>query len=77
MGVPATSSLLDLVTQPMLQYLEKGMFFIAPVMAGSRPVGVLYADSRLSGRALLNEQFVAFKRFVQLVNRALDKMTAR
>nr|WP_245399625.1 HDOD domain-containing protein [Atopomonas sediminilitoris] len=77
MGVPATSSLSDLITLPLLDKFGKGMFFIAPVMAGNRPVGVLYADSRSSGRALRNEQFVAFKRFSQLINRGLEAITAR
>ncbi|WP_152529021.1 HDOD domain-containing protein [Stutzerimonas azotifigens] len=74
MGVPASYSLDDLVTDGMRQVLGRGMFFVAPVMAGSRPIGVLYADSRCSGRALKHEQFVAFQRFTQLTGRCLEAL---
>ncbi|TLX53352.1 histidine kinase [Stutzerimonas nosocomialis] len=72
MGVPASSNLNDMVSEPIRQWLGKGMFFIAPLMAGTRQIGVLYADSRLSGRALTHEQFVAFQRFTQLTGRCLE-----
>lgn len=70
MGVPASYNLAELVTLPMRQLLGQGMSFIAPLLAGTREIGVLYADSRLSGRALKHEQFAAFQRFTQL-DRAL------
>ena len=38
---------------------------------------VLYADGRLSGRALKHEQFVAFKRFAELTGRCLDAISQR
>jgi len=74
MGVPASYNLDELVTLPLRQQLGKGMFFIAPLMAGTREIGVLYADSRLSGRALKHEQFVAFQRFSQLAGRCLEAL---
>lgn len=77
MGVPASYNLEDLVTQPIRHWLGKGMFFIAPLMAGSREIGVLYADCRVSGRALKHEQFVAFQRFTQLAGRCLDALAKR
>ena len=76
MGVPATYSLNDLICAPMRQSLGAGMFFIAPLLAGQREIGVLYADCRLSGRALKNEQFVAFKRFTELTVRCLEALSA-
>ncbi|AYC32847.1 HDOD domain-containing protein [Pseudomonas cavernae] len=77
MGVPASCSLNELVTQPLRQMLGQGMFFIAPLLVGSREIGVLYADRRLSGRALKHEQFVAFQRFSQLTARCLEAMGRR
>lgn len=77
MGVPASYNLDDLVTAPLRQQLGKGMFFIAPLMAGNREIGVLYADNRASGRALKHEQFIAFQRFTQLAGRCLDTLSKR
>jgi hypothetical protein len=77
MGVPASYSLNELVTQPIRQRLGPGMFFVAPLLAGTREIGVLYADSRVSGRALKHEQFVAFQRFTQLTGRCLLALTKR
>lgn len=77
MGVPASYNLAELVTQPIRQWLGQGMFFIAPLMAGNREIGVLYADNRLSGRALKHEQFAAFQRFTQLTGRCLDALGKR
>ncbi len=77
MGVPASYNLAELVTQPIRRSLGAGMFFIAPIIAGTREIGVLYADSRLSGRALRHEQFVAFQRFTQLARRCLEAISKR
>ncbi|MFY1022034.1 HDOD domain-containing protein, partial [Ectopseudomonas khazarica] len=77
MGVPASYNLAELVTQPIRRSLGSGMFFIAPIVAGTREIGVLYADSRLSGRALRHEQFVAFQRFTQLTGRCLEAISKR
>ncbi len=77
MGVPASYSLEDLVSLPIRTQLGKGMFFIAPLMAGKREIGVLYADGRISGRALKHEQFVAFQRFNQLAGRCLEALSRR
>lgn len=77
MGVPASYNLNELVTQPIRQRLGQGMFFIAPLLAGTREIGVLYADNRVSGRALKHEQFVAFQRFTQLTRRCLEALSSR
>lgn len=77
MGVPASYNLADLVTQPLRQCFGSGMFFIAPLMAGPREIGVIYGDCRLSGRALKHEQFVAFQRFTQLTGRCLGSLSKR
>ena len=77
MGVPASYNFNDLVSLPMRQSLGTGMFFIAPLLAGKREIGVLYADCRLSGRALKHEQFVAFKRFTELTGRCLEALSQR
>ncbi|HLD68473.1 MAG TPA: HDOD domain-containing protein [Pseudomonas sp.] len=75
MGVPASYSLNELVTQPLRKLLGPGMFFIAPLRAGTRQIGVLYADNRLSGRALKHEQFVAFQHFTKLTGRCLEALS--
>lgn len=77
MGVPASYNLNELVTLPIRRLLGSGMFFIAPIFAGNREIGVLYADSRVSGRALRHEQFVAFQRFTQLTGRCLEALSRR
>nr|WP_239482203.1 HDOD domain-containing protein [Pseudomonas insulae] len=77
MGVPASHNLSELVTLPLRQLLGQGMFFIAPLRVGKRDIGVLYADRRLSGRALQHEQFVAFQRFSQLTERCLAALSKR
>lgn len=77
MGVPASYNLEELVTSAIRQRLGRGMFFIAPLLAGGREIGVLYADGRTTGRALKHEQFVAFQRFVQLAGRCLEALTRR
>ncbi|MCY1541618.1 hypothetical protein D9M68_773190 [compost metagenome] len=77
MGVPASYSLNDLVTRPMREWLGQGMFFIAPLLVGKREIGVIYADCRLSGRALRHEQFVAFQYFAQAASRCLEAMAQK
>lgn len=77
MGTPASCTLNDLVTRPMRQWFGPGMFFVAPLMAGTRTVGVLYADGRPSGRVLRNEQFVAFRHLCKAAGRALEALTRR
>ncbi|MRK19291.1 HDOD domain-containing protein [Pseudomonas sp. JG-B] len=77
MGVPASYSLSDLVTRPMREWLGQGMFFIAPLLVGKREIGVIYADCRLSGRALRHEQFVAFQHFAQAAGRCLEAMAQK
>jgi hypothetical protein len=77
MGVPASYNLNEMVTLPMRKHLGQGMFFIAPLLAGNKEIGVLYADCRVSGRALKNEQFVAFQRFNQLTGRCLEALSKR
>jgi len=77
MGTPATSSLLDLVTPDIAGWLGNGPFFIAPVIAGNRRIGVLYGDMRLSGRALSSAQFSAFKRLTDLTGSCLQALSRR
>ncbi len=76
-GVPATHNLNDLVTGAVRGWVGEGMFFIAPILAGNREIGVLYGDMRLSGRALSESQFAAFKRFTELTGRCLNALSKR
>lgn len=75
MGVPSTSGLQDMVTPEITGWLGAGPFFIAPVMAGTRRIGLLYGDMRLSGRALTNAQFAAFKRLTELTGSCLQALS--
>lgn len=77
MGVPATLGLHDLITPALKHWIGSGMFFIAPLLAGKREIGILYADNRVSGRALKNEQFMAFQRYAQATCRCLEAMGRR
>lgn len=77
MGSPACLTLEPLVTSAVRGWFGDGPFFIAPVIAGTRPIGVLYADMRVSGRALGKSQFDAFKRFTELTGSSLQALSRR
>ncbi|KKO02151.1 hypothetical protein LCGC14_0110160 [marine sediment metagenome] len=76
-GVPKTSNLDDMVTAEIRKFLGSGPFFIAPIIAGSREIGVLYGDMRVSGRVMSESQFVAFKRLTDLTGRCLEALSRR
>jgi HD-like signal output (HDOD) protein len=76
-GSPSCRTLEPLATTAVRQWFGEGPFFIAPVIAGTRPVGVLYADMRVSGRAPVKAQFDAFKRFTDLTGASLQALSRR
>lgn len=61
-----------LLTSDIKAVLGGGEFFIAPVVVRGRSIGLVYADCRLSNRALRREQFAAFNHFIQQVNLVLS-----
>lgn len=75
MGIPASMTLQDMVTPEIASWFGAGAFFIAPVVAGQRAIGVLYADMRLSGRTLSDSQFAAFKRFSVMTGQCLQALS--
>jgi len=77
MGSPSTSGLQDLITPEIIGWLGAGPFFIAPVMAGKKRIGLLYGDMRLSGRSLSKAQFAAFKRLTELTGLCLQALSRR
>lgn len=77
MGPPSSSVLQDLITPDIASWLGAGPFFIAPVMAGTRRIGVLYGDMRLSGRPLSKAQFAAFQRLTELTGNCLESLSRR
>lgn len=77
MGASAAAGLQDMVTPEMNGWLGEGAFFIAPVVAGQREIGVLYADMRLSGRALSDSQYSAFKRLADMTGKCLHALSRR
>ena len=76
-GTAKTAALSGMVPQQMRDWLGDGMFFIAPIVAGTRPIGVLYGDLRISGRALTDTQFAAFKKFTELTGACLNALSRR
>ncbi|SDR72682.1 HD-like signal output (HDOD) domain, no enzymatic activity [Halopseudomonas xinjiangensis] len=76
-GTAKTAALSGMVPQQMRDWLGEGMFFIAPILAGNRQIGVLYGDMRISGRALSQSQFAAFKRFTELTGACLNALSRR
>ncbi|HEX4976081.1 MAG TPA: histidine kinase, partial [Pseudomonadales bacterium] len=61
-----------LLTSDIKAVLGGSEFFIAPVVVRGRSIGLVYADCRLSNRALKREQFAAFNHFIQQVNLVLS-----
>ncbi|WP_304641754.1 HDOD domain-containing protein [Pseudomonas sp.] len=76
-GSAACRTLEPLVTCAVRSWFGEGPFFIAPLIAGTRPVGILYADMRVSGRMLAKAQFDAFKRFAELTGASLQALSRR
>lgn len=77
MGRPASSNLQDLITAEVREQVGDGMFLIAPVLAGTRPVGVLYADMHITARALTDAQFAAFRLFARQLGEGLQALGSR
>ncbi|GMQ53905.1 hypothetical protein YSKK_17680 [Halopseudomonas aestusnigri] len=77
LGGPKSQELQSLVTPAVVELVGSGPFAIAPVIAGSRRVGVLYGDMRLSGRALSASQLAAFKRVAELTGLCLQRLSQR
>jgi hypothetical protein len=49
-----------LVSAELLDFCQSGDLLLAPVLVGTRSIGVLYADRALSGAAISQEDFDAF-----------------
>ena len=77
LGGPKSQELQSLVTPAVVELVGSGPFAIAPVIAGSRRVGVLYGDMRLSGRELSASQLAAFKRVAELTGLCLQRLSQR
>jgi len=77
LGCPKSQELQSLVTPAVVELVGSGPFAIAPVIAGSRRVGVLYGDMRLSGRELSASQLAAFKRVAELTGLCLQRLSQR
>lgn len=66
----------ELYTQDYVQVFGRGAGFIAPIYAGSRSIGVFYADRGGCGE-LSETQFHNFCHFAQQVNLALSVLASR
>jgi len=59
------------------QLVGAGPFFVAPAIMNGLSIGLFYVDRRMSGRALDEESFQAFKHFSQQANLGLDFLARR
>ena len=59
------NSISRLRTESIDRVVGIGDFLIGPILAANREVGFLYADMRISGRALNDAYFTGFKHFLQ------------
>jgi len=56
---------------------KQKIFFIAPLVAGKKRIGFIYADMGESSRELSLQHFEGFKRFIQQVRLALTVLASR
>lgn len=76
MGTKNSFPLAYLVSKPVQSVVGKGQFFIAPVMSGTKKIGVFYADNRPSEAPMSEEDFTAFKLFSKQSGLCLQAMLA-
>lgn len=74
-GPQSKERLGSLMTEPLLELIGSGPCVVAPVWAGTRQVGVLYADMRLSGREPAELQLSAFGKAAELAGLALQRLS--
>ena len=77
LGGAEQGALTALLTKEVVALVGSGPLVIAPVVAGSRRVGVLYGDMRLSGRELAQPQLAAFARMAELTGQCLQRLSQR
>lgn len=65
------SRLLSLVTEEVKYVTGEAPFMVMPILIGSKPIGVFYADRLPSRRPLKEDDFSSFKHFGQQANMAL------
>ncbi len=65
------------ITPEVIAAVGTGPFCLMPLRVGRRPIGLLYADRRPSGRPLDEESFAAFRQFGQQANLGLAALELR
>ncbi|OUS23628.1 hypothetical protein A9Q99_26640 [Gammaproteobacteria bacterium 45_16_T64] len=63
-----------LITNPIVDTLGQGGFFIAPIVVSRKPIGVFYGDQRNSSMPLTDQQFINFSMLAQQASIALSMM---
>lgn len=63
-----------LVTNPIVEVVGQGGFFIAPIVVSRKPIGVFYGDQHNSSSPLTDQQFVNFSMLAQQASIALSMM---
>ncbi|OUS07037.1 hypothetical protein A9Q81_01640 [Gammaproteobacteria bacterium 42_54_T18] len=63
-----------LVSKSIAKALGQGGFFIAPIVVSRKPIGVFYADQRVSGAELTGQQFMNFSMLAQQASIALSAL---
>lgn len=76
-GPESDSRLLRGLTPGVVAAVGTGPFFVMPLRVGERPIGLIYADRRPSGRPLDEESFAAFRQFGQQANLGLAALELR
>lgn len=72
MGSQSTAGKAFLYTQQLKNVLQTEKFFVAPIVVSRKPIGVFYADQKLSESPLTEQQFLNFNSLAQQASMALS-----
>lgn len=73
----ASPELKRYISSAVTQHVGLKPFLLAPISIGDKPIGILYADRALSGRALDEESFESFQHFASQASMGLTLLTGR
>lgn len=72
MGSQSTVGRAYLYTPQLKSVLQTNNFFVAPIVVSRKPIGVFYADQKLSESPLTEQQFLNFNSLAQQASMALS-----
>ena len=76
MGTKNSLPLSYLVTKPVEAVVGKGPFFIAPIVSGTKKIGVFYADNHPSQTLLTEDDYNSFAMFTQQTGVCLQALAS-